>query len=265
MIYRKSFVPSISGLWRTKIKILLLDIETAPNTAYVWGLWKQNISISQIVDSSSLLCWSAKWYGTDDVLFNSIMNPGKKRMLKNMHSLLDKADAVIHYNGSRFDIPTINKEFLEAGLLPPSPYKQIDLLKTARQQFRFPSNKLDYVAQTLGLGKKHGHEGFELWIKCMNKDPAAWKTMEKYNIQDVILLEKVYEKFLPWIKSHPNRGLFNNMSHVCPSCSSSNLIRRGFNLTQAGKYQRYQCTDCGTWSSSRSTEKVDAGVLKGHP
>lgn len=245
------------------MRILLLDIETAPNTAYVWGLWKQNISISQIVDSSSILCWSAKWYGTDKIMFNSILTPGKKRMLKNMHKLLDEADVVIHYNGSRFDIPTINKEFLESGFNPPAPYKQVDLLRTARQQFRFPSNKLDYIAQALGLGKKHHHEGFELWIKCMNRDPDAWKTMEKYNVQDVLLLERVYDKFLPWIKGHPNHGILNNTSVSCPSCGGTSLQRRGFNVTQAGKYQRYQCTECGTWSSSRNTEKLTHGILKG--
>jgi DNA polymerase elongation subunit (family B)/predicted RNA-binding Zn-ribbon protein involved in translation (DUF1610 family) len=244
------------------MKILLLDIETAPNTAYVWGLFKQNISISQIVDSSKMLCWAAKWLGEKEVMFASIVQ-GKKGMLKSIHKLLDQADAVIHYNGSRFDIPTLNKEFLLAGLPPPAPYAQIDLLKTARQQFRFPSNKLDYVGRALGVGKKEGHEGFELWVKCMNKDPEAWKKMESYNRQDVILLEKVYYEFLPWIKNHPNKAVFEGSEFACPTCGSHSLIKRGFNTTKVGKYQRYQCTDCGTWSSERKTEKMPANILKG--
>jgi transposase-like protein len=41
------------------------------------------------------------------------------------------------------------------------------------------------------------------------------------------------------------------------------LKRRGFNLTKAGKYQRYQCNDCGAWSSERRTEKLEPSVLKG--
>lgn len=246
----------------SNMKILLLDIETAPNTAYVWGLFKQNISISQIVDSSAMLCWAAKWLGEEQVMFKSVLD-GKKKMLKDIHALLDKADAVVHYNGSRFDIPTLNKEFLEAGMSPPSPYAQVDLLKTARQQFRFPSNKLDYVGRALGLGKKVSHEGFELWIKCMNRDKEAWARMKEYNIQDVMLLEKVYYRFLPWIKKHPNKAVHGNAEHVCPSCGSEHLQRRGFNLTQAGKYQRYQCNSCGSWSSERRTEKIGLGVLKG--
>ena len=178
------------------MKILLLDIESAPNTAYVWGLFKQNISISQIVNSSEMLCWAAKWLGSNDIEFASIMG-GKRKMLQRIHKLLDQADAVVHYNGSRFDIPTLNKEFLQADMPPPAPYMQIDLLRTARQQFRFPSNKLDYVGKALGVGQKESHEGFELWIKCMNRDPDAWQRMEAYNKQDVLLLEQVYYKFLP--------------------------------------------------------------------
>lgn len=243
------------------MKILLLDIETAPNTAYVWGLWKQNISISQIVDSSSMLCWAAKWLDEDEYEFSSILQ-GKKYMLKGIHKLLSEADAVVHYNGSRFDIPTLNKEFLEAGMPPPSPYAQIDLLKTARQQFRFPSNKLDYVARALGLEGKKKHEGFELWIKCMNKDKEAWERMKEYNIQDVYLLEAVYYEFLPWIKNHPNKAIHNDSEHSCPSCGSKHIQKRGFNVTSGGKYQRFQCQDCGSWSASRRTEKIKEGILK---
>ena len=56
----------------------------------------------------------------------------------------------------------------------------------------------------------------------MNGDKDAWKRMEKYNIQDVVLLENLYGHLLPWIKSHPNHNLFSD-GHVCPSCSSSSL------------------------------------------
>ena len=31
-------------------RILLLDIETAPNKVYVWGMWNQNIAANQVVE-----------------------------------------------------------------------------------------------------------------------------------------------------------------------------------------------------------------------
>jgi DNA polymerase elongation subunit (family B) len=239
------------------MKLLLLDVETSPNTAYVWSLWKENIPLSRLIDSGQVLCYSAKWLGDEEIFFDSIFNSKVKKMLKGIHKLLEEADAVIHYNGSAFDIPTLNKEFLLNGMKPPSSYKQIDLLKTARNKFRFVSNKLDYVAQALGVGKKSKHEGFELWIKCMNNDPEAWKVMEEYNKNDVILLEEVYYQFLPWIKGHPNMGLYSETeSAVCPHCASTDLHKRGFSFTSTGKYQRYQCKGCGAWSRARKAIKT---------
>lgn len=241
------------------MKILLLDIESSPNTAHVWGLWQQNVSINQLMESSYVLCYAAKWYGEKEVMFDSVHKSRPKTMLKGIHGLLNDADAVVHYNGTKFDIPTLNKEFLLHSFNPPSPYKQIDLLRVVRSNFRFPSNKLDYVAQRLNLGKKHEHEGHELWVKCMNGDKDAWKRMEKYNIQDVVLLENLYGHLLPWIKSHPNHNLFSD-GHVCPNCSSSSLQRRGTAISATGTYQRYQCRSCGTWSQSTKSIKSSVEV-----
>ena len=229
------------------MKILLLDIETSPNTAHVWGLWQQNVSINQLMESSYVLCYAAKWLDSEDVHFDSVHQSKPKKMLKGIHGLLNEADAVVHYNGTKFDIPTLNKEFLLHSYNPPSPYKQIDLLRVVRSQFRFPSNKLDYVAQRLGLGQKHAHEGHSLWVKCMNGDKDAWERMQEYNVQDVVLLESLYHTLLPWIKNHPNQNLHSE-SAVCPTCGGSAIQKRGQAISLSGTYQRYQCRDCGSWS-----------------
>lgn len=243
------------------MKILLLDIETKPLTVYAWGLWKQNINISHIIDSSGMLCFAAKWLGESKVHFHSVENDGINLMLEKAHALLSEADAVVHYNGSRFDIPVLNKEFLLADMSPPSTYQQIDLLKTARQRFRFPSNKLDFIANTLGLGKKLKHAGFDLWIQCMAGDADAWKEMEKYNIQDVLLLEKVYHKLLPWIVNHPSHSVHAN-NDCCTNCGSVHLQRRGFAFTNSMKYQRYQCNSCGSWMRSKKAEPHAVTITK---
>lgn len=238
------------------MKILLLDIETAPNVAWVWGIFKENIPIDRIISSGYVLCWAAKWLGEDDILFDSIYNSTPKKMLKKIHKLIEEADVVIHYNGTRFDIPTLNKEFLLHNILPPAPYKQIDLLKVARSKFKFTSNKLDYVAKSLGVGEKTKHLGYQTWIRCMEKDPEAWEIMEEYNKQDVRILEAVYQRLLPWIPNHPNHGLYSDLM-VCPSCGSDSLTRRGYSFTSAGKYQRYQCNACGSWCKDRKGVQED--------
>ena len=237
------------------MKILLIDIEVAPNTAHVWGIFDQNISINQLLESSYTLCYAAKWYGNPKIMFDSVQKSGKDKMLANVHALLDQADAVVHYNGSRFDIPILNKEFLLNGMPPPSPAKHIDLLQVARRQFRFVSNKLDYVSQALGLGAKTAHEGHTLWLKCMNDDRKAWKIMEEYNKNDVILLEKVYDKFKGWIKQHPNHNAYS-VDVCCPNCASRKLQARGTQRSRTAIYQRYQCKDCGSWARSVKSEKI---------
>ena len=236
------------------MKILLLDIETAPHRAYVWGLWKQNVALNQIEEAGYTLCWAAKWVGEKEMKYSSIFKDGKKAMLLAVHALLEEADAVVHYNGNRFDIPTLNQEFLKAGMKPPKSPINIDLLLTARRRFRLPSNKLSYVAEYLSLGEKVKHKGMSLWRDCMAGDASAWKIMERYNKQDVSLLEEVYKKLLAWIPNHPNHALFSNKTvPVCPNCGSHNLQKRGFYHTKTLSYQRFQCQSCGAWSRERLT------------
>ena len=234
-------------------RLLMLDIETAPHRVWVWGLYGQDIAINQIEEPGYTLCWSAKWYGEKKIEYLSIQD-GKRKMLRRIYDLVNEADAVIHYNGQKFDMPTLNQEFLAMGLTPPAPYKQIDLLGVARRQFRLPSNKMDYVARHFGLGKKFPHKGMDLWKGCMEGDEASWRTMKKYNVQDVKLLEDIYKLFLPWIKTHPNQGLYTNeIRPVCKNCGSGQLQSRGTHHTNTMTYRRFRCQKCGTWMRGKTT------------
>jgi len=232
------------------MKLLLLDIESSPITAHVWGLWQQNVQLNQIRDTGGVLCWSAKWFGDKEIHTGSLFVDGKKKMLKKVHELLDEADGVIHFNGKRFDIPVLYKEFLLAGMPPPSPFKHVDLLLVARSQFKFPSNKLAFLAQQLGIGEKTHHKGHELWVEVMQDNPKAWATMLKYNRQDVRLTEALYKKLLPWIRQHPNHGIYSSQGHCCPNCGSTRMQARGNAVTLVNSYKRFQCQECGTWSRS---------------
>lgn len=237
------------------MKLLHLDIETFPHLVYSWGLFKQNISIDKIVQSGRTASWAAKWHGKKKIFFSGLNKDTEEEMITKIWEMINEADVVCHYNGTKFDMPTLNKEFVKFGLEPPSSYLQIDLLHTAKKQFRLASNKLDYLSQYLNVGKKVPHMGFELWQRCMQNEPKAWKLMEKYNRQDVALLEEVYNALLPWIKNHPNMGLFQESkdSPVCPTCGGTHLQKRGTYRTKTQSYQRYQCQDCMSWSRARTT------------
>lgn len=234
------------------MKVLLLDIETAPHRVYAWGLWDQNIALNQIEEPGYTMCWAAKWHDKKKVHFMGLNKHNKADMIKGIYDLVDEADVVVHYNGTRFDMPTLNQEFALQGLPKPSPYKQVDLLRTVRKQFRLPSNKLSYVARYLGHGDKKPHKGMALWRECMEGNIAAWRTMEQYNKHDVVLLQKLYEHLKPWIDGHPNMALYNPADQItCPRCGSAHLQKRGFAYTPTMKYQKYQCQSCFAWSRAR--------------
>jgi len=256
----KSQSEVIADLTGREFKLLVLDIETSPNLGYVWRLWDQSLGLSQVKDWSSVMCFAAKWHGNKKVHFHSDFHDGHAEMVQAAWDLLDEADAVIHYNGKAFDIKHLNREFILAGLGPPSPFKDIDLLSTARSRFKFPSNKLDHISQALGVGSKVKHEGFELWTACMSGDKAAWGRMKKYNVGDIAITELVYDKLRPWIKSHPNVGLWTGEHDCCRVCNSSRLARRGHYRTGTGVYLKFQCGECKAYSRSK-TRLPDVGTL----
>lgn len=240
------------------MKILLIDIETSPNQAFVWGIWDQNISLDQMIASSSTLCYSAKWLGEKKMYFDSVHRSSAKKMLAGIHRMLAEADAVVTYNGRKFDLPTLNKEFAIHRMPPPAPYQQVDLLLVARSKFRFPSNKLDYVTQALGLGHKVRHPGFKLWVDCMSGDADAWRVMERYNKKDVVLLESLYRRVLPWIDRHPSHAAHDDIQS-CPKCGSESFQHRGFFHTTVLKYRRYRCNDCHGWFRGNKTASTHRG------
>tara|TARA_R110002020_G_scaffold159106_2_gene342744 strand:+ start:2953 stop:3723 length:771 start_codon:yes stop_codon:yes gene_type:complete len=245
------------------MKILMLDIETAPTIAGVWSLFKVNVAINQILQSGHTLCFAARWLHEpkNKYIFKSVYHDGEEKMLDTMWDLLDEADVVMHFNGKKFDIPIINREFIKNNYLPPSPYSHIDLLMVVRRQFKFVSNKLDFVCKELGIGSKVQHKGMDLWWGCLENDKSSWATMKRYNIQDIHLLQPLYEKLLPWIPNHPNRALWMEpgSSLICPSCGGTDLRFKGYKVTRVVRYRHYRCNGCGSYPRER--QKADAKRL----
>lgn len=237
------------------MKILAIDIETAPNTAHVWGLFKQNIGINQIQETGRVMCFAAKWLNEKKISFWSEHYDDHESVILMAHQYLDEADAVLSFNGQSFDMPMLNREFLRFGLSPPSPYRHIDLLQVAKRRFRFVSNKMDHLSAELGLERKMEHKGHELWTECIAGDAKAWRIMEKYNRQDVVVLEQLYRKMLPWIDTHPNMALNMDTPEdpTCTNCGSEDVHSRGVQHNKAHSYLRYQCNECGVWMRGRYT------------
>lgn len=232
-------------------RVLFLDIETAPYEAYIWRMWKQDIFPVQIISDWYIMTWSAKWLDHDEVFSDRLtgkeaIQENDERLMTTLWPYLDAADVVITHNGSRFDMPKIKTKFLQHSLAPPSFYKELDTLKVARAEFSFAHNTLDYIASFFGMEGKMKTE-LDLWIEAKHGNNEALAYMEEYNKRDVEVLENVYLRFRPWIKSHPNMDLYLDTAEPnCPRCGSSDIeiIPGKYVYTQAVKYPMYRCNSC---------------------
>lgn len=225
-------------------KILHLDIEWKPALAYVWRMWDENITPDQLVDEGGLLCFCAHWHGSKEFQFFSEWDDGIDGMAMAALELLNEADAVVTYNGDKYDLPKLRGTIVLAGLKPPGPITSIDLIKVVKK-FGFVMNRLAYIGPLLEVGGKMKHEGFRLWRSVMDGDEKARLRMKKYNIQDVKLLVDLYNRVKPFIENHPHLG---DEKGACGNCGSNNIQLRGWRRSKFFKTRRQQCNDCGAWS-----------------
>ncbi len=241
-------------------KVLIFDIETAPIEAYVWGLWNDVRSTDFIASDWYTMSWSAKWLGEDETFTRSLPDyigysadqSDDKALLQDLWELLDSCEVVVAHNGKKFDRRKVNARFLINNMPPPSPYKVVDTLLEARKNFMFTSNKLGDLGVYLGLGTKEATGGFDLWKRCIAKDPEAWQTMRDYNTRDITLLEDVYLALLPYMTSHPNVGVYQAESEpTCSKCGSLDVVESGTATTSVSCFMQYKCTACGGFSRGR--------------
>jgi hypothetical protein len=265
--------------------ILVYDIENAPALGWVWDVYQTNVIATE--QDWYLLCFAWKWLGTRGTRFSSIKDdptfqPDTTNDLwvtERLHALFNRADVVIAHNGDRFDQKKTNARFLYHRLGPASPYQSVDTLKESRRYFGDQSHKLAEIGRRHGLGDKAPTEGFALWRACMAGELKAWRRMERYNRQDVRLLESAYLLMRPFIGSpgkqaHPNLGHWDAKAKqegrlVCPKCGHDRLRTLSgsdSHRTFVSEYNTVWCDlasgGCGGYSRLRVRERqhITGGV-----
>ena len=243
----------------TQPRILLYDIETMAALVYTWSMWQTNVIATERDWYMLSVAW--KWVGEKKIHFKrkSKKKGIDKGLAKTIWNLFDEADIVVAHNGDSFDQRMVSARFIEHGMSPPSPYQSIDTKKVSSRVSRNYSNKLDEIARRLDLGRKLDTLGFGTWLGCAAEDPKAWKLMKKYNIHDVVLLEKVYDALLPWTDS-VNLAHWAEGRLACRRCGSENVQKRGVKRTNASVFQTYRCNECGGWSRAAKSNKLKPAV-----
>ena len=239
-----------------KVKIGVFDIETSPNIGAYFQLYQEgnilwveehwHIMSFAVKDlhSSKSVCWALpdfKLYKKDPT--------DDSEVVKKLWEVFNEYDVLIAHNGQAFDTKKAMARFIYHRMSPPDMPQFVDTKLVAKRYFKFHSNKLEDLADYLKIGHKLATEK-GLWRRCRAGDLDAWRYMKKYNIQDVVLLEKVYLAMLPYIRNHPNFALMLGEKIACPNCGSSDVEKRGYTFSRSGRSQRWRCRGCSAWHSS---------------
>lgn len=233
---------------KSKPRILIYDIETAPLLGYCWSLWQNNVSLNQIHSDWHVLSWAAKWLGEDTVYYQDQRNAevieDDYEILQGIWEMLDQADFVITQNGKKFDQKKLNARFVIHGMKPPSTYRHIDVLQITKAQFGFSSHKLQYMTDTLCKKyKKSTHAkfaGFDLWKACMEGNLEAFCEMEHYNTLDILSLEELFLIVAPWDARLPVFDVYRD-----DVVENEEWVMDGYVYSNLGKYERYRNTKTG--------------------
>jgi DNA polymerase elongation subunit (family B) len=237
----------------TKRKRLYFDIETSPNIGFFWTAgYKLNITTDSIIKERAIICICYKWEEekeTHALYWDSKQND--KKMLEAFIKVANQADELVGHNGDKFDLAWIRTRCIYHRIDMFPKYVTIDTLKVARSKFKFNSNKLNYIAQYLGIGQKIKTE-YDLWKDIvLNKDKAAMEKMIKYCKMDVILLEKVHKELNNHIEHKTHYGvIFGQDRGSCPECGSDEIVKNLRRVMASGLVKiQYKCKTCGKFHS----------------
>lgn len=241
-----------------KPRILIWDVEVSTVQILIENYGLKNyikyFNPKDIKRDWILLSVAWKWHGEPNTYCVSVKHDNvqdDRGVVETFYHALKNADIIIGHNIKAFDVKKFNSKLLEYGYDPLlfNSNQVIDTLQLCRKYFKLSSNRLGYVAQKLGVDAKDESPD---WAKVLDGDEQEIRYMRKYNKQDVIVNEQVYNKLRGWHESHPNLNLYNPVRDVvgqtvlaCTNCQSTNLVKDGYSYTRVSKRARARCKDCG--------------------
>lgn len=255
--YKEYLEGSTSGVKRPKI--LLLDLESAPSVVVAFNRFKVNISQDHVLQEGGwLISYAYKWLGDTSVQGN-VLTPGEalevndSGLCMELWELIEQADAIIYHNGLNFDLPLLKARMIVNGLPPIRKVKSIDTLQIMKE-FKLNSNKLGSLGSQLDLGAKLSNEGISLWVKCMEGDYESLQEMLRYNKQDIVLLEDLYNHVKMYSTRHPNLAVYYGDKPRCNICCSDNISKTGNTVsTNLSVFEEIVCNDCGSRFKTRQS------------
>lgn len=181
----------------------------------------------------------------------ALRNFDDRNLLIEASKLFEQADLLVGHFASVFDRRFIQGRLLINELPPIPPTKLRDTCLIARSVANFSSNRLKHLAKILNLKHQKLENNWpDAWFDVMRGDMKVLAELAAYCAGDVLAVEELYKRLLPFDNAHPR--IVTDRS-VCGMCSGP-IEYRGYALANANRYRRYVCKNCGHWA--RETKKV---------
>jgi DNA polymerase elongation subunit (family B) len=242
-------------------KIIIWDIEVTPCVTATFTLYPESISHESIIKDWNIVSIAWKELGKKTTYSTSVLDDPKRfkkdsgddyYVVKKIREVFEDADILVAHNGKKFDTKKLNARLIHHKLPPlPAGIQQVDTLQEIKKVATFTSHRLDYLCKTLiGAGKIETQKG--LWMRALKGEKKAIEEMVNYNKTDVVLLEELYLRIRPYLKSHPHLGAMDNRDRhtTCPKCGGDDLKGHKIRFTAAGvKKIQKQCGSCYSYST----------------
>lgn len=228
----------------------------------LWDLEATNLN----ADFGIILCIGYTWLGSGKYNLIKITDtPEYKKFIgddsgvvRAFAKVLSQADEQVTWYGKRFDEPFLRARSIAANLKPNEhfpPVNHTDLWETCRKELKLSSNRLASAQSFLQLPDSKTSVDRRHWNRASFGDKKSIKYILEHCILDIKVLEQAYYKLRPFIRTNRfNRGI--GIRFGCAICGSKNTQARGYRRTLTSLYQRYQCQDCGAWSSAPTSGRA---------
>jgi len=258
---------------KTEPRIVLFDLETIPDLREVMKVFpglSAYPGLTLKASICSILCMGYKIHGEkrtniihawdNKKVWDADVNDDKI-LCEKIYNVLKDADALVTHNGRRFDLKFLQTRLLKHGLPPLPKIQHIDTCVLAKSNLLMYNNRLQTISKFLTSEEKMENGGWDLWVDVHNRKAKAMEKMSDYCKQDVVALQAIFKRLLPFVTIMPNYNNYKTREErLCPNCGSTRVANNGMRANKTGNLQRLRCMDCGT-SSTVKSEKADPKTI----
>lgn len=173
------------------IRIAILDIETSGLDAdfgYVMCACLKRVNEKNLRGK------------TTTIRIDDPKNPDQfndKWVVKKLIDEMNRYDLIVHWYGSRFDIPFINTRALLHKLRPPVKNFRRDLCFVARGIGKLKNNRLATWGRFLFGKSGKTFLSPQVWLQAMRNNKESLDYVVYHCEKDVLETERIYKKFMP--------------------------------------------------------------------